>query len=114
MSVVEVTAAVQPAESGPEPAAEPERRVRLGGVTTESLATFAGAVAGSLGTTWLLFDRIMPFTGGMGFFLLWYLLFLAFYWGIARLQWDARHVREKLVSAALTAAGLLVVGRGIL
>ncbi|MEZ0106771.1 phosphate transport system permease protein [Catenulispora sp. EB89] len=84
-------------------------QVRPGSVTAADVGTLAGAAAGALGLVWLVYERIMPFSGALGFWLCWYLAFLSFYWGIARTQWEARHVREKLASAVFTGAGLLVL-----
>ena len=84
-------------------------RVRPGATTAADVGTVAGAAAGALGLVWLLYERILPFTGALGFWLCWYATFLCLYWGIARTQWEARHVREKLAAAMLTGAGLLVL-----
>ncbi|WP_344672167.1 phosphate ABC transporter permease PstA, partial [Catenulispora yoronensis] len=84
--------------------------LRPGGPTAADLGTLAGAGAGALGLVWLLYERILPFSGVLGFWLCWYAVFLVLYWGIARTQWEARHVREKLATAVFTGAGLLVIG----
>ncbi|MER5863045.1 phosphate ABC transporter permease PstA [Kitasatospora sp. NPDC002040] len=88
---------------------EPELRLRIGGVTRAELATLAGAAGGSLALDWLLYERLLPFSGALGFLLGWYLLFLICYAGATRLQWDGRLVRERLVSALAWSSGLLVV-----
>jgi phosphate transport system permease protein len=84
-------------------------RVRPGSVTAADVGTVAGAAAGALGLVWLLYERILPFAGALGFWLCWYVAFLLLYWGIARTQWEARHVREKLATAVFTGAGLLML-----
>lgn len=84
-------------------------RVRPGGVTGADLGTLAGAAAGALGLVWLVYERIMPWSGALGFWLCWYAAFLLFYWGIARTQWEARHVREKIAAALVTGAGVFVL-----
>ncbi|MFE7527263.1 phosphate ABC transporter permease PstA [Kitasatospora sp. NPDC057542] len=99
--------------AGPEPAAtaelRPEKKVRLGGVTSEDVFTVAGALAGSLGLNWLLYERVLPFSGASGFLLCWYALFLAGYFALGRLQWGPLMVRERLVSVVAWSAGILVV-----
>jgi phosphate transport system permease protein len=87
----------------------PQQRVQLRNVTPDGAAGLLGALAGSFATVWMIYERVLPFSGGLGFVICWYVAFLAFYWGISRLQWDARTVREKLVTAALYSAGILVV-----
>ncbi|GAA1970718.1 phosphate ABC transporter permease PstA [Catenulispora subtropica] len=83
--------------------------VRPGAITAADAGSLAGAAAGSLGLVWLLYERILPFSGALGFWVCWYVAFLAFYWGIARTQWESRHVREKIATAVFTGAGVLVV-----
>ena len=84
-------------------------QVRPGSVTAADVGTLAGAAAGALGLVWLLYERILPFAGALGFWMCWYVAFLGLYWGIARSQWEARHVREKLATAVFTGAGLLMI-----
>lgn len=102
MSVIERTAQAVPT-------APAERRVRLGGVTRESVLTLLGAAAGSLALDWVLYERVLPLSGAFGFLVVWYLLFLAMTWGLGRLQWDARTVRERLVQTVVGSSGVLVV-----
>lgn len=83
--------------------------IRPGSVTAADVGTLAGAAAGALGLVWLLYERILPFSGVLGFWLCWYVAFLGLYWGIGRTQWEARHVREKIATAVFTGAGLLVL-----
>ncbi|MBS2532067.1 phosphate ABC transporter permease PstA [Catenulispora sp. NF23] len=90
-------------------AATGQVRVRPGAITTADIGTLAGAAVGALGLVWLVYERIMPWSGALGFWLCWYVMFLVFYWGIARTQWEARHVREKLAAAMFTGAGVFVL-----
>ncbi|MFD0568518.1 phosphate ABC transporter permease PstA [Kitasatospora gansuensis] len=104
------TLAQTPADTAPGATEGPETRIRTGGVTRAELATVAGALGGSLGLDWLLYERVLPFSGAFGFVLCWYLLFLAFFAGATALQWDARLVREWLVTVLAWSSGLLVIG----
>ncbi|GAA1416650.1 phosphate ABC transporter permease PstA [Kitasatospora putterlickiae] len=102
-----------PAAPGPVPepqSPDPERKVKLRGVTREDVFTILGSFTGSLGLDWVLYERVLPFSGALGFLLCWYLLFLAGYFLLGRLQWGALMVRERLVSVVAWSAGLLVVG----
>ncbi|MFJ6621244.1 phosphate ABC transporter permease PstA [Kitasatospora sp. NPDC091335] len=100
--------AAGPAPAGPgEP--RPEKKVKLGGVTREDVLTMAGALVGSLGLNWLLYERVLPFSGASGFVICWYALFLAGYFALGRLQWGAMLVRERLVSVVAWSAGIAVV-----
>ncbi|MCG6494774.1 phosphate ABC transporter permease PstA [Kitasatospora sp. A2-31] len=88
----------------------PEKRIRLGGVTAEDALTLAGALTGSLGLDWMLYERVLPFSGAFGFLLCWYVLFLFGYLAIGRLQWGPLVVRDRLVSVVAWSSGVLVVG----
>jgi phosphate transport system permease protein len=81
--------------------------LRLSQVTAEGVVTVGGAAAAALALDWVLFERVLPFTGVLGFWVCWYFLFLLCYAGIASLQWNRLAVRDRLVSAGLTTAGLL-------
>jgi phosphate transport system permease protein len=84
-------------------------RVRPGSLTAADYATLAGAAVGAVGLVWLVYERIMPWSGALGFWLCWYAVYLIMYWGIARTQWEARHVREKIATAMFTGAGVLIL-----
>ena len=98
-------AEVQPVAAEP----PPQQRIRLRGVTADGAASLVGALAGSFATVWILYEWILPLSGFLGFLICWFVAFLGFYWGVGRLQWDARTVREKVAAATLWSAGLLVV-----
>ncbi|MBO1419685.1 phosphate ABC transporter permease PstA, partial [Streptomyces sp. FH025] len=68
-----------------------------------------GAVTGSLALNWMLYERILPFSGAFGFLVCWYLLFLAGYFALGRLQWNRLVVRDRLVGVVAWSSGLLVV-----
>ena len=84
-------------------------RVRPGSLTAADYATLAGAATGAVGLVWLVYERIMPWSGALGFWLCWYAVYLLMYWGIARTQWEARHVREKIATAVFTGAGIMIL-----
>ncbi len=81
--------------------------LRLQSVTAEDLLTLAGAAAGALALDWVLYERVLPFSGALGFWVCWYVLFLAFYTSVAALQWDGLAVQDKVVQVALSTFGLL-------
>ena len=41
-----------------------------------------------LALTWVLYERVLPFSGVLGFWLTWYVVFLLCYGVMAALQWD--------------------------
>jgi phosphate transport system permease protein len=90
-----------------ETAPKEQARVRLSQVTSAGVYTVLGAAFGAVALDWVLYERVLPFTGVLGFWLCWYGLFLAFYSSMAALQWDSRAVRDKIMAVALTTGGML-------
>jgi phosphate transport system permease protein len=84
-----------------------DRPLRLRRVTAEDTLTLAGSAFGALALDWVLYERVLPFTGVLGFWICWYLLFLVGYAAIGSLQWNRLAVRDRVVGVALTTAGLL-------
>ena len=96
-------ATAQPATQPP--AADVPLRIRS--VTAADMLTLVGAAAGALALDWVLYERVLPFSGVLGFWTCWYVLFLVFFTSIASLQWDRLAVRDKVVQVALSTFGLL-------
>lgn len=88
-----------------EPTADMPLRLRR--FTAEGTLTFLGAATAALALDWVLYERVLPFTGVLGFWVCWYLLFLLFYAAVAAMQWDRLAVRDKLASVALSTSGVL-------
>ena len=87
------------------PAADVPLRIRS--VTAADMVTLVGAAAGALALDWVLYERVLPFSGVLGFWVCWYVLFLVFYTSIASLQWDRLAVQDKVVQVALSTFGVL-------
>ena len=84
-----------------------ETRVRIGRTSGEGSATFIGAAAASLGLVWVLFERVLPFSGVLGFWVGWYVLFVGLYYLMARLQWDQREAMDRLASVGFGTGGVV-------
>lgn len=93
-------------EAGPVPR---EERVRTRTRSAEGSATFIGAAAAALGLVWVIYERVLPFTGVLGFWLCWYAVFLAVYFVMARMQWDALEARNRLASVAFATGGAIAI-----
>jgi len=103
-------AATADAVPGPDGAiSQPDTKVRIAQVTPAGAATVVGAALGALGLVWILYERILPFSGVLGFWLSWYAVFLLLYACMARLQWDAREVSHRIALVAFTTGGILAV-----
>src|SRR5690348_15766936 len=58
------------------PGQESERKVRIVRVSAEGTATVIGAGLGALGLVWVLYERVLAFSGVLGFWVSWYAVFL--------------------------------------
>jgi phosphate transport system permease protein len=76
-------------------------------VTGEDTLALAGSAAGSLGLTWIVYERLLPTSGGFGFWLCWYLLFVVLYLAVAGLLWSRLVVRDKTVAVLVATGGVL-------
>src|SRR5258707_224243 len=96
-----------PAQAEPgQTAPASERRVRVRALTFDGGCALLGSAAGALALTWLLYERILPFSGVLGFWLLWYLLFLVFYGATTAMIWGRRAVADRVIAAVMATAGL--------
>ena len=86
-----------------------ERKVRIVRISPEGAATLGGAAVSALALVWVLYERVLPFSGVLGFWLCWYVVFLVLYGAIARMQWDWRDVVNRVTTVALATAGVLVL-----
>lgn len=84
-----------------------EARVRTRTGSAEGSATFIGAAAASLGLVWLIYERLLPFSGTLGFWLCWYVVFLVVYYVMARMQWDRLDARNRMAAVAFATGGLI-------
>jgi phosphate transport system permease protein len=83
--------------------------LRIRRITAEDTLTIGGSAVGAVALDWVLYERVLPFSGVIGFWICWYVLFLICYTSIAALQWDRLAVRDWVVSVILTTGGLLAV-----
>ena len=62
---------------------EPDVPRPVGGKTMDDHLSFWGALAGSFALVWIIYTQIMPWTGRVGFVILWLMAFLAVYAGVS-------------------------------
>src|SRR5579875_1503658 len=91
-------------------AGEPQRRrVRIPRVTRAGAQSLFGAALAGFALTWVLYERVLPFSGALGFWICAYAVFLALYAGVCLTQWPARIVMDKVVTVIVATAGLIVL-----
>ncbi|MFD3584097.1 phosphate ABC transporter permease PstA [Streptomyces sp. NPDC058683] len=119
------TAQSPPGDQGPRttPAEPPAPRTRLperrGGLTESrrNLSTLRatdvyamlGAAAASLAVTWLMFDRLLPFNGALGFIVIAYVLFLGLYALLVSFDEDGPAVRDRVAAAVVQSLGVVMI-----
>lgn len=86
-----------------------EVRVRISSSSADGAATIAGAGVAALGLTWVLYERVLPFSGVLGFWLSWYLIFLVLYGLMAAMQWDRREAVNRVTAIGFGTAGALAL-----
>jgi phosphate transport system permease protein len=69
-----------------------------------------GAGVSSFCFTWLLYERLLPLSGGLGFFVMWYGVFLVTYWLLVRDRHGRMAARDRFAAAVVTSVGALLVG----
>ncbi len=89
--------------------ADADRKVRISRVTPAGVMTIVGAGVGALALVWVLYERVLPFTGVLGFWVCWYLVFLLLYWVMARQQWDRRLAGDRVTTVAFGTGGTLTL-----
>ena len=99
----------QPAENAAESHAAPERRFRPRSVTGESVFTLLGSAGAAFAVAWLVYERILPFSGAFGFWVVWYALLLVFYCVGTALVRGRRAVSDHLAGLFAASVGVLIV-----
>jgi phosphate transport system permease protein len=83
-----------------------EARVRLRRFHPDDLTATCGAGVSAFCAVWLVYERFTPLSGGLGFWLSWYVVFLALYWLIVRGRDGRMAATDRLATVVLTTAGL--------
>ena len=74
----------------------------------DDVLSLSGAAGGSLMLTWLLYERVLPLQGLLGFIIFWYLAFLLLYAAISSVGNPRPVVADRLAAAAIHAGAILV------
>jgi phosphate transport system permease protein len=88
----------------------PERRIQLRPVTADEIYPPLGAAAGAIALVWVLYERVLPFTGALGFWLCCYGVFLILYAAVTAMRHGRRGVTDRLAAVAAGTAGLFALG----
>lgn len=86
-----------------------ESRRNLATLRATDVYALLGASAASLSITWLMFDRMLPFNGALGFFVIAYALFLGLYALLVSFDEDGPAVRDRVAAAIIQSLGLVML-----
>jgi phosphate transport system permease protein len=112
-----MTTQAPPRPREPEIDADPvvEERIRPQGFRTSDALDLAGGAFGSFCLAYLLYERITPLSGGVGFFVTWYVLFLVMTWFLATNRLGALEARDQMARVVVGTVGIgLLVPLGII
>lgn len=96
-----------PADAGP---SAPEQRISVRSVETDQMVIVGGAALSALALTWLLYGRVLPLSGGLGFVVVWYALFVAAVSLLTTQVYDGVRARDQIARVVVWSGGLLVIG----
>jgi phosphate transport system permease protein len=96
-----------PPATAPKPRG-PRARRTTSSRTPDDIRSLIGSILGSLGTTWVLYERILPFSGKIGFVICWYLVFVAFYAAVTAALAPRNLVVDRIMTTMVIGAPLLV------
>jgi phosphate transport system permease protein len=110
------TAQATARQAGGQPEADPDGAAPHADVpraisarTTDDTVALFGSLFGSLGLVWVLYDRVLPFSGTAGFILCWYVVFLAIYAGVTAMAHPRPVVTDRLAAAIVHGGAGLVL-----
>src|SRR5689334_3378900 len=92
---------VEPREHFEGPGALPPDRIRPRNVQTADVIDVVGSAVSSFCLTWLVYEKLTPLSGGLGFFVTWYGLFLLTVWFLARERVGKLQARDRLVGVVV-------------
>ena len=88
---------------------DPQERVRPRNSGSRSLVPLAASAIGSIAVVWIIFERLFPFTGALGFWILWFVAFTIFYAISLAVTESRRVVVDRVMAMLLTSAGVVAI-----
>lgn len=81
---------------------------QLGRHTLDDRFSFLGSALGSLALVWLVYDQLLPFSGRIGFVLVWYVAFVALYAAVTAVSHPRPQTVDRVITTLMYAAALVV------
>lgn len=90
--------------------ATPERKRDLRVRTLDDRLSLVGSLISAAALDWVLYDRLLPFSGSLGFLVSWFALFLVLYAVVTGLRHGRAQIVDRLMVAVVHAAAIVVGG----
>jgi phosphate transport system permease protein len=107
--VASPTAPAPPAPVVPAAVADPEERIRIRSVEPAEVLAVAGSAGSALSLTWLIYENLTPLSGTLGFWVMWYVLFLVTVGFVSWQLYDGIRARDQLARVVIWSGGLMVL-----
>ena len=91
-------------------AATPEIKRDLRVRTVDDRLSLIGSLVSAAALDWVLYDRLLPFSGILGFTVAWFALFLLLYGVVTGLRHGRAQIVDRLMAAVVHAAAIIVGG----
>jgi phosphate transport system permease protein len=86
-----------------------DAKIRLHQIDTTDLWWMGASALSAFCLNWLLYERLTPLSGGLGFWSCWYLAFLAVYWLTVRDQRGPMAARDRVARVVVSSTGILLI-----
>jgi phosphate transport system permease protein len=86
-----------------------ERRIDTGRADPDAVLTYLSGAGAALATTWLIYYRLTPFSGLLGFAVCCAAACVLFIWALARMQWGAVAATDHAIRVAIALMALVAV-----
>ena len=97
-----------PMQFGP-PSYGPKRPRSVAARNSDDWLALAGSLVGALGLVWVSYDRLLPFSGPVGFFICWYVVFLLVYGAVSAMTHPRQIVVDRLAAAVVHGGAAIVL-----
>jgi phosphate transport system permease protein len=86
-----------------------EERIPIRSIEKQEAARLAAAALASLCVTWLIYERLTPLSGGAGFAIVWFAVFIAFAWWVARATHGTLRGTDQLARVVIWSGGMALL-----
>ncbi|SDJ45605.1 phosphate transport system permease protein [Frankineae bacterium MT45] len=100
-------------QPAPRPTERPDTPRTIGGRTLDETASYVGSALAALALAFVIYEKLMDWSGGVGFLLFWWALFLATYAAVSSFSNPRPIVVERIISVVvMSGAGLVALALG--